>query len=351
MLNNIQNLRALAAYGVVVFHCISLYILPTGTIADNFVELPSAGVDLFFVISGFVMVYTTKDVETPGGFMLKRVARIVPLYWAATFVIIAIVLTRSWAYPHANVAPESILASLFFIPHPMLNGGIAPILSAGWTLNFEMYFYALFAVSLMLPRPWRLFGVLSLMTSIWALCQFGGDNRFARFYGDAVVFEFAIGCLIAYALRLPQVANFARATPMWPIALIAAIALIVVTFTLPQTAFRPRNILPIGMLVFAAAAQDMYRKPARETFITKLGDASYSAYLAHTIVMLLVHMVFILVWKDEIRLNMWSFLAVVTVLTAAVSLVLVRTFERPSATFVRNLFRRRASASLTEPAP
>ena len=80
MLNNIQNLRALAASAVVAYHCLIRFLHPADPLGRSYLDLPSGGVDLFFLISGFVMVHTTRDDETPAWFATKRIARIVPLY-------------------------------------------------------------------------------------------------------------------------------------------------------------------------------------------------------------------------------------------------------------------------------
>ncbi|MBK8840165.1 MAG: acyltransferase [Hyphomonadaceae bacterium] len=334
MLNNIQNLRALAAYAVVIHHCVEGYF------GYTYLYVLSGGVDLFFVISGFVMVFTTKSNETPFGFTVKRIARIVPLYWAMTLFVVAITMVRPWGFSASDIAPESIFATLFFVPYPNLNGDSIPILPPGWTLNYEMYFYVLFALSLALPRRFRVAGVIAFLAAIWVLCQFGGANRFAQHYGNAIVFEFAVGCIVACVLRLPAVAAFARATPMWPIAVAALAAVAVAPFVFQDFALRLRTILPFGVLVFAAAAQDLYRTPARETLVTRLGDASYSAYLAHTVIMALIGMGVGVLTKGAMELQFWPFLGMVCVSTAVLSLILAQVFERPSASFVRKLFNR-----------
>ena len=201
MLNNIQNLRALAAYAVVAYHCLIRFLHPADPLGRSYLDLPSGGVDLFFVISGFVMVHTTRDDETPAWFATKRIARIVPLYWLATFVVIALVVVRPWTFSGALLTPDSILASLFFVPHVDANGQAYPILGVGWTLNYEMMFYALFAMSLLLPRTYRLPGVIALISLVWLTANLSGDSLIAHVYANPILFEFAAGCVLAHALR------------------------------------------------------------------------------------------------------------------------------------------------------
>jgi exopolysaccharide production protein ExoZ len=340
VLNNLQTLRAIAAYSVVIYHCLMRFVRPEGPIGMAYLDLPSGGVDLFFVISGFVMVHTTRDDETPGWFATKRIARIVPLYWVATFVVIGLVLVREWLFPTTLVTPESILASLFFVPHLDAAGHVYPILGVGWTLNYEMMFYALFAISLFLPRAFRLASILALITLVWVIAMIGGDSVFTRFYANPIIFEFAAGCSIAYALRAPAVIAFVRATPMWPLALAGFAALVILpSFIGEDVATFFKYGIPAMFIVFAAAAQDLYRAPAATSMVTRLGDASYSAYLLHPIVIAIVAQVVLLVAGDG-PLAEGLILAATLVATAVISTLSMKYFEKPTAALVRNLVRR-----------
>jgi peptidoglycan/LPS O-acetylase OafA/YrhL len=109
------------------------------------------GVDIFFVISGFVMVYSSERLfGQPGApitFFARRLARIVPLFWAATTILVWVVV------PYAST--KAVLGSLFFGPHIPSE---APLLLVGWTLIFEMFFYVVFAIEKRVPthHPLRL---------------------------------------------------------------------------------------------------------------------------------------------------------------------------------------------------
>ena len=109
-----------------------------------------AGVDIFFVISGFIMVHTTMDRDdvTPWSFMAGRISRIVPAYWVATFAVfgIALVAPSLLRTPHLPVG--ELLQSLAFIPFVKDSGLTQPLLFVGWTLNYERFFYLVFAMGL-----------------------------------------------------------------------------------------------------------------------------------------------------------------------------------------------------------
>jgi exopolysaccharide production protein ExoZ len=337
VLNNIQNLRALAAYAVVTYHCLIRFLHPTDPLGHSYLDLPSGGVDLFFIISGFVMVHTTRDDETPAWFATKRIARIVPLYWLATLVVIALVTIRPWTFSQALLTPDAILSSLFFVPHADASGQAYPILGVGWTLNYEMMFYAMFALSLFLPRAWRLPGIITLITLVYLTANLAGEGVIASFYAKPILFEFAAGCVLAYALRTDAVAAFARSTPMWPFALagFAGLAILPAIIPVGQPSIL-RYGLPAFFLVFAAAAQDLYRKRAPETLLTRLGDASYSAYLLHPIIIVIIAQVLIVVAGEGIASEL-ILMAATLVITAIVSLISMKLFEKPTAAWLRGL--------------
>lgn len=350
MLNNLQSLRAFAAYSVVMYHCFMGAMNPTDPIGQSYLDLPSGGVDLFFVISGFVMTYTTAANETPGGFAIKRMTRIVPLYWAMTCVVIGMTLIRGWLFPNVVLSPEAILSSLFFIPHVDGSGSMYPVLGVGWTLNYEMAFYLLFAISLVLPFAWRSSGLLLLITLTWLvavitnLVEPAETASLASFYANPILFEFAAGCLIGHMIRQPSVIAFVRVTPMWPFALagLAGFAILPAILSLDAPSVL-RYGAPSVLLVFAAVGQDLHRAPARESWLTKLGDASYSAYLLHPVLLVITTQGVRAIVGDG-ALSSTLILAGVLISTACASLLCVRYFEKPVTLWLRNLGGRQAPA-------
>src|SRR5579871_1253566 len=148
---SIQYLRGIAALMVVVHHALDQFsgfkqLIPTDTGA--------AGIDIFFVISGFVMTYTTQIQKVSGGqFLVRRAARIVPLYWIVTMFTAALLFFGSAMVRHSTFNFAHLVASLFFWPmrNPGDAGTISPILKLGWTLNYEMFFYLIFASVIHLP--------------------------------------------------------------------------------------------------------------------------------------------------------------------------------------------------------
>jgi exopolysaccharide production protein ExoZ len=150
-LHYLQALRAIAAWLVVADHALLsvTHDDPRSPLTLIAWMLGNSGVYIFFVVSGFIMVHISWDDfgrrRSAGRFLRRRVIRIVPLYWLATI--------GALAFHHVSAthgASAGLILSLLFIPY--VNGGLAPILGQGWTLTYEMMFYAIFAMVLTFHR-------------------------------------------------------------------------------------------------------------------------------------------------------------------------------------------------------
>jgi exopolysaccharide production protein ExoZ len=274
----IQYLRAIAASLVVLHHAFEappiapFYPRPYG----------SFGVDLFFVISGYIMWSTTAGGSRgPLRFWTARIIRIVPLYWIFTTLYVAMALIVPRALGSGVLEPLHVLKSYLFIPatHPAV-GLVRPIYQLGWTLNYEMFFYLLFGISLLVPSPrWRLpglVGALALLVAIGLVDQPSGD--LAAIYTNPLLLEFAAGVVLASVASRLQAAG-----PAIGCGLIGgALCWLVVAYT--------RETLPDLIVAHAVPAVAMMagtltlepwarRQPSRLGVF--LGDASYSLYLAH----------------------------------------------------------------------
>src|ERR1019366_2869669 len=144
LIHPIQYLRGIAALMVVWHHGVG----QLATLETYFpFRFGTSGVDLFFVISGFIMVVTTagRDV-TPTEFIARRFVRVVPLYWVLTLALAATALVAPSLFRSVTLTAVSLIQSLLFIPHfsPSHAGMIWPVLVPGWTLNYEMFFYVVF---------------------------------------------------------------------------------------------------------------------------------------------------------------------------------------------------------------
>ena len=281
--DGIQALRALAALSVALLHIVDEAGALRGTPGHSpwpwIDALPlEAGVDLFFVISGFVLVWASWDafgrLRAVAPFVARRLLRVVPLYWLLTAATVAAgALLPGTLSEGLSEGPGYLAASLLFIPWRRADGFTQPLLRLGWTLEYEMLFYALLAASLPLARRT---GLAVLLAAIAALAALGQVARFApaplAFWTDPIVLEFAMGVLVAIAARRGWRAS-------WPglAALAAACAAAAMLAHGPGGDGRvlARGV-PAALLVFCALS--VRRVPA---WLVLIGDASYALYLVH----------------------------------------------------------------------
>ncbi|WP_275789050.1 acyltransferase family protein [Pararhizobium gei] len=267
----IQYLRAFAALAVVVFHAAE----KTG----HHFAIGAAGVDVFFVISGFIMwVISDRRPLTPLAFLVERIRRIGPVYWLATLVMVAGGLAG--LFPNLVVTVQHLAASLLFIPaRSPSNGEIWPVLVQGWTLNFEIFFYLVFALSLTLPRRFRLATVAAFFVLlVLAGGLFETGNALFLTYTRPIMLEFVAGMLIGQLWLTGRVPG-PRTGMLLVAAALAGFAGLEI-FKLPFDAFKcgPLAIaLVSGILALEAAG-----KVGRWRPLAFLGDASYSVYIWHT---------------------------------------------------------------------
>jgi exopolysaccharide production protein ExoZ len=270
---SIQYLRAWAAMMVVVYHALQA--------TTSRFHIGAAGVDVFFVVSGFIMASLTftKD-ATPASFMWRRIIRIVPLYWMATLLALALSLVRPNFFHAFDPSPENTTLSLLFIPHHSATG-LAPVLGQGWTLEYEMFFYAVCALGLFLPPANRLkmlCALLALLVTLGTVLQMPGPM--ARVYTGPLLLEFMAGVALASLWckqRMPRPA-FGAAALVLGVCLFAAQAAHVAAFSGVRVLDWgvPAILLVLGALSLEAAQ----RVPLSQTGLL-LGDASYSIYLMH----------------------------------------------------------------------
>ena len=217
------------------------------------------GVDIFFVISGFIMVKSTDGRSySPGQFYLKRIIRIVPIYWIAT---LAFALSHGWTGWHG-------FASLFFIPaaHPQ-TGSFLPLLEPGWTLNYEMFFYLIFGAFLIVPAKFRLALTCFTLASFVIVGQVYRPGGAVSFFASSIILEFALGMALAKTrITLPL------------IAVPAGFAMMPLLYGL--TDYRLLSLgIPAAIIVWGLVSSES-RIP-HVPILKSIGDASYSIYLFH----------------------------------------------------------------------
>ena len=272
---SIQYLRAVAAISVVLYHVLHHW-LPH----DPHISVLMGGVDIFFVISGFVMWGVTAGRE--GGsrsFFSNRLKRIVPLYWIVTTVMLAILLAKP-ALVNSRFDVGHVVTSYLFIPwrHPV-KGEFQPLLIPGWTLNYEMMFYVIFALILFAPMRFRLPAVLGALVGLVVLgfIPHAGTSQF-DFYTDPMILEFAMGVCLGAAVTAQRRAP----APIAAAAVIAGFGLfIAAALTVPPLDRVLILGIPAALVVAGCVFLERETGPWLAPLPLLLGDASYSIYLVH----------------------------------------------------------------------
>jgi exopolysaccharide production protein ExoZ len=290
MLVQLQYARAIAALLVVYFHSVlQLERMDPDTVFASF-RFGETGVDLFFVLSGFVMWLTTADRNmSPVEFYRRRIERIVPLYWVLTLLASAIAFTLPSYLNSTKFDLQHLLASLFFVPWVNPASGaeelITPVVIPGWTLNFEMYFYLVFGSLLLLPKYMRITALFAVLAAIFLFTNFGAEKGvIANFYGNAIIFEFLAGVLIAKLYLDKRFLQKGLAVVLVPVAFVGLVAGDAAHLEIPRLISAG---LPAAVIIYGLVSLD-FTKVAEFKFLHLIGDASYSLYLTHVFTLVAV---------------------------------------------------------------
>lgn len=350
-LNGLQVLRFIAALLVVLRHSSARVaeVYPHAGWFDW--TMGSVGVNIFFVISGFIMVHVTDEkTTTPLDFWSRRLLRIVPLYWVCTGIaFIGGILAPLYFFGASTL--QDLATSLFFVPDLLPRGKLSPILIVGWTLNLEMPFYMLMAACLVFRRSYLLATVGALFTVFLLASSLTSLGYFPRFYTvNGVWLEFALGIFLAVLLQRSS------AIPAWVGIVSAAIG-----FAFIAWLWRAHKVpadelinggLPACLIVggFIVAEPYFQRRWLRPLIL--LGDASYAIYVAHLLLLNpLARSGFDNPAGPLATIGQWGFFAVLLCSGVGLGLLTHLYFERPVARLLRPLLGRgrRATAALARP--
>jgi exopolysaccharide production protein ExoZ len=277
----IQYLRAIAAIMVVMSHIAFKSDLGGAGILHWF-RIGASGVDVFFVISGFVMamIYcrVTHGAAQGVHFWLKRLVRIFPLYWLVTSVALVLYLVNP-ALVNANGGPTSIWRSYTLVPTWQMDN-VQFLIGPGWSLSFELYFYALFAVVFVVPV--RRTGLVLAIAGLGILAAGSLSGLVVSYLiTSPLLLEFAMGILVFVFFR-----RYERRIPLR--FGLASLALGLVgffylnapgAFVLEERWWRAG--IPATLLVFGALSLEPWVAVSPSRFWLFLGDASYALYLTH----------------------------------------------------------------------
>lgn len=295
----IQALRGIAACAVVLSHMsgVEAKYLAGPTMLPALSRFGMVGVDLFFVLSGFIMTSMSVGKFGRGGeasrFLTRRFLRIYPVYWAWCLPILAVFLMFPGMVNSSHGRPD-LLRSFLLLPQHNL-----PLLLVAWTLVYEVFFYLVFAGALRWIRESRLAEVLCL----WAIVVIGGHwwlmpgstDPLLSLMFSPLLLEFMMGCAVALC-----VSRLNGRTAVAALALGAAGFLLGTVVFAAQGAWFPSDwhrtlVYGTSSAAVLAGVVAWERERGRTILhrLSGLGDASYSLYLSHVPVMgmagLLIH--------------------------------------------------------------
>lgn len=329
--NSIQALRGITALFVALEHV-------------RFLNCGAFGVDIFFCISGFMAMfashYTAKD------FLKKRLIRIYPFYALMTIGTFFLLLLFPGMFHLTQAKPSFLIKSLLFIPFEISEGIIQPLVRVGWTINYEMLFYLIFALCMRISHKYRgllCSGVLILLV----LCShlLPHNSTLLRFYGDYIQLEFILGIVSYYAVRkLYGFLEKNKTTSLSAYGFFAPLPAIALFFILAMTkqqtpiADMGRVIywgIPAFIIVLSAFVTDLYLKTPK--FLVVLGNISFSIYLIHYYPLMFID-------RKLFSLEFFSFPAVlVTLLGLALVIALAYIahilIEKKLTTYLHRLFK------------
>lgn len=267
MINNLQALRALAAIGVVVFH---VGLLPATSLPFT---IGAAGVDLFFVLSGFIIAYSAS--HDARQFLARRLIRILPAYWIATAIAALFVL-------QAMSPPETLywlVQSLFYLPGP---GGRPVLIFVAWTLVYELAFYLLYWLALRAGTRRAPVVAIAMLLVLGLVPMPGLPGPWP------LLLEFVLGVCVNLAID-----NLSRPVGKRVGLWVAGAGLLALPLLAQLTDYNPDDYqsvervlvwgLPAACIVLGAILAEREGLAIRNRAILLLGAASYAIYLLHPV--------------------------------------------------------------------
>ena len=298
IINSIQFLRGFAALAVVIHHTggyVKRYYEPTLLFKDSF-SIGFAGVDLFFVISGFIIHFTSKNyLNNPSKlkeYLQKRFIRVYPIYW----IITTILFVSSWLIVqilHKNIFsigyPETIITYVQTYTLFPLHFAINPVT---WTLSYEIFFYLCFALMIISKRLWIIPALIlavsfyNIFINIPEIIEV--QLSYFNFIFSGYNFEFMLGYLIYQFYEKIKLSNIISV-----ILLIISISIIVFFgYEIGDYDSYKRVLtfgLPSGIILLSLLNLEKNEAISFPKFSLTLGDASYALYLIHFPMMLLMN--------------------------------------------------------------
>jgi peptidoglycan/LPS O-acetylase OafA/YrhL len=287
-LQTLQAARAFAANLVILSHLFSVEAKYTsGGVLPAFSIYGVAGVDLFFILSGFIMAALAGVSIGPSEFLWRRIVRIYPTYWLVSLAVLAVALVAPEIVNSSVSGPISLWRSFMLVPGPTV-----PLLAVGWTLVYEMYFYLVFAVFLAVRLP-ILAGLFTWAIILIVIAMAAPDQVAAspilRVVTSPLTAEFMIGVVIGTLWRN-------RRTPGAAVTLVIGVAGLAfsIAYLAPAVSLATSVQLdlwrvgifglPCAFIIYGLSGLENRHRIRLPSSFVLVGDASYAIYLSHVLV-------------------------------------------------------------------
>ncbi len=274
-LNSIQALRGIACLFVILTHI-------------EFIGVGAFGVELFFCISGFIMMYSTQKKEQPH-FLLKRLIRIIPLYYFITIVTLLAILFVPSMFQEVHFEWSFFFKSLCFIPFDITGQyTIQPLMRIGWTVNYEILFYLIFLVAMKINHQHRgIIASIFIITSSILHKTVSLANIPLYFYTNPIILEFMMGILIYYIYQFLKTKKeyliSHSSISIILILLIVSMFIYLCTIGVHAEIYEIQRVIhwgiPCAIIFLSSLLLEFYYQPPK--FLIQLGNISFSVYLMH----------------------------------------------------------------------
>lgn len=327
MILSIHYLRGLAALFVVLFHYRGYInnIYSQQNLGDILFSKGSIGVDLFFIISGFIISLSTESNRKIKSFIMRRIFRIYPVYLFFIAAMVAII---------PSIPLSDILKSMFFIN--LDYSGESPyfgysVVFVGWTLTYEMVFYFLFMVSMIINENHRTWLCSAIVLTIFALCKIYintiNNNALGiiKILSSPMMIEFVMGMMSYEVYKV-----FKNLQPSELAKKLAIIISMLAFFVILNANWMQHGPWSFGMaslvIVISLLIIDSIFKYNKVMIF--LGDISYSLYLCHAVTISFIS-VFNKDIKDVFNMSGFSFLLICVLVNIIIASMAHYLIEKP----------------------
>ena len=284
----IQVLRGIASMLVLLYHAtINFSTINGQPFCFNFFKFGTAGVDIFFVLSGFIITYTsTQSLSQPGKmlpFIRRRCIRIFPAYWIIiSFFLLAQIIFPSFYKTHYSFGFTQFISTWLLLPwHSMVNG-------VSWTLSFELFFYLLFSIAFIIPQKKLVYYLFVLYAMVIIIVPLSGydlenGNAWLKLFGFPMNVEFLMGVTVAAIIsKIPKRLGL-------PLIIAGSIIFIFNGILTDQGYYLVHSTfnrviffgIPSFLIICGVVKFELSNTINVHNVLLLLGEASYSLYLLH----------------------------------------------------------------------